>query len=74
MSIIDTLRTPRLYGFVIFDWSATIVGAAAVAYYFNYNFIVTLIILLILSIGLHVMFGIDTKTNAILGLNKKKQT
>lgn len=73
MSVIDTLREPRLFGFVLFDWVSTIVGAACIAYYFKINFALTLIVLLILSIFLHVLFGINTKTNGYLGLNSKKE-
>jgi hypothetical protein len=69
MSIIETLRTPRLSGFVVFDYAATIIGAASIAYYNNINFVITLIILLILSIILHVIFNINTKTNKLFGLN-----
>lgn len=69
MSFIDTLREPHFYGFVVFDWVSTIVGAGCISYYFNINFIQTLIVLLILSIFLHVYYKIDSKTNGYLGLN-----
>ena len=69
MSIIETLRTPRIIGFVIFDYVATIIGSAGIAYYYNINFALTLIIILILSIIMHVVFNISTKTNRLLGFN-----
>jgi hypothetical protein len=69
MSFIDTLRQPRIAGFVVFDWTATIIGAAGIAYYYNVGFLVTLIVLLILSVFLHVIFHVNTRTNEFLGLN-----
>lgn len=74
MSFIDTLRTPRIAGFVVFDWTATIIGAIGVAYYYKINFIVTLLVLLIISVPLHVIFHVNTRTNEILGLNSTDNT
>lgn len=69
MALVDILRKPHFMGFVIFDWVATFAGAACVSLYFNINYVLTLVVLLILSIFLHVYYKVDSKTNGYLGLN-----
>jgi hypothetical protein len=73
MSIIDLLRTPKIAGFVLFDWTATLLSAMIVDSYFgdekNINILSIFIILLILSLYLHVYFDIPTTTNYYLGLS-----
>lgn len=66
---LNTLRKPRLGGFVIFDTVLTVAAAMLVSEVFNVDIIITIIILLILSIILHIIFGVNTATNYYLGLS-----
>lgn len=70
MSYIETLRAPKLFGFVLFDWISTIIGALLLAKYLGYDFWIVLIILLIISIYLHWYFDTPTLTNYYLGISK----
>lgn len=70
MDIITILREPRILGFVIFDWSLTILSAVYIAKIFHLGFFITLLILLIISIFLHYKLNVNTRTNYYLGLNK----
>ena len=70
MSIIDILRTPKFADFVIFDWTATLLSAVMMSGVFSVDAYMTFIILIIVSIFLHIIFKIDTKTNWILGLSE----
>jgi hypothetical protein len=69
MSIIESLREPKLFGFVLFDWISTIIGALLLANYLDYDFWVVLITLLIISIYLHWYFNTPTLTNYYLGIS-----
>jgi len=73
MSIITKLREPKIADFIIFDWVATVLSAAYIGYKYNlsnYETILAFIVLIILSIILHLVFKIDTKTNYLLGISK----
>lgn len=70
MSVIDTLRGPKLAGFVLFDWVSTIIGSYFLARAIGADFVLTLIILLLVSIVLHDVFDVNTRTNKYLGLNR----
>ena len=47
MTLIETLRGPRIFNFVIFDWAITIAGAAVIARATRVSFFIVLIVLLI---------------------------
>jgi hypothetical protein len=66
---IATLRTPRIFGFVIFDWAATLAGTWVLSEILGINYNILLVILLILSVFLHMYFNIPTNTNYYLGLS-----
>jgi hypothetical protein len=70
MSLIDTLRIPKIDGFVIFDWSATVIAAVLLQKIINIPIYLNFILLIIISIFLHIIFKVDTKTNYMLGLSK----
>ncbi len=70
MSIIESLRGPKLFGFVLFDWISTIIGALLLANYLKYDFLIVLIVLLVISIYLHWYFDTPTLTNYYLGISK----
>lgn len=72
MVSIEDLRSLKdpLFNMVVFDWVATVLSAIIIRAIFGAPIIDTLIILLILSIVLHVVFDIPTKTNYYLGLSK----
>lgn len=71
MSTINYLRSFRIANMAIFDWVATIIGALVVSIYFNYSFLIILLILLLISIGLHLIFNVKTYTNYYLGFDNK---
>lgn len=80
MTIMEAIERARFYkipftdGMVLLDWSMTILGAILVAKKINVSFVLVISILLLLSIGLHYLFGIDTVTNYYLGLSSKPQS
>ncbi len=53
----------RIGDYALYDILGTIAGAGAIAYYFNYNFLIVLFILVILGIIMHYIFDIDTAFN-----------
>lgn len=71
MSTINYLRSFRIANMAIFDWVATILGALVVSIYFNYSFIIILLVLLLVSIGLHLIFNVKTYTNYYLGFDNE---
>jgi hypothetical protein len=71
MALIDTLREPKIAGFVIFDYAATFLSAVILSYTFNIEYLSVLVVLLLLSIILHIVFNIPTETNYYLGLSSK---
>jgi hypothetical protein len=68
--IIGILRGPKIDDFVIFDWVATIITAVGLNLMIGFNVFVIFLVLIIISIGLHFILGIDTKTNYLLGISK----
>lgn len=70
MNVIDTLRRPRLFGFVLFDWIATLLGALLLSNITGMGYGLMLFILLVASIFLHIYFDIPTNTNYYLGLSE----
>ena len=70
MSLLEKLREPRLGGFVIFDYAATLGATYFLANYTNTNFLFVFVILLIISIIAHSLLKIPTYTNYLLGLSK----
>lgn len=70
MGIIDALRRPRLFGFVLFDWIATLLGALLLSGITGIGYGLMLFILLVASVFLHIYFDIPTNTNYYLGLSE----
>lgn len=66
---LNLLREPRFFGFVVLDTVASIIAAMIISDFFNVNLALTILISLALSIILHVIFGINTHTNYLLGLS-----
>jgi len=71
MTTLEYLRSYRIAHMAVFDWMATIISAYLLATLMGYSFIITLFILLLISIPLHIIFGIHTYTNYYLGLDEK---
>jgi hypothetical protein len=65
------LRSFRIARMSVFDWAATVIGAVVTARYFGFNMLLTLLILLIISIPLHRLFGVKTFTNYYIGYDSK---
>ena len=68
--IIDTLREPKIFNFIIFDWIATFLSAMLIEKIFKVDKWITFIILLIISIPLHIYFKTPTMTNYYLGVDQ----
>lgn len=78
-TLIQQLREPRLFGMVVFDWSLTLLGAYLLtnivySYYKEIKFpklyFGITIILLVLAVFLHWLFGINTMMGYYMGLNQ----
>ena len=73
---IDTLRKPKILDMSIFDWITTLIGGYILAVYiFKFTEINDIVIfeLLVIIIGIfvHSIFGINTMLGYYLGLNEK---
>lgn len=70
---IQSLRKYRVSSIAIFDVSATLLGGyLAHKYLFpDYSLLFVIIMMFILGIIVHYVFGIDTQLNYYIGLNKK---
>lgn len=66
---INLIHVPKIAGFAIVDWIGTALGAIIIKKIFNIDVYLAFIILILISIIVHVMFKIDTKTNSLLGIN-----
>ena len=69
----EGVHSYRFFGIAIVDFLMTIIGAIIIAYYFNYDYIVTILVLFILGIILHRIFCVDTALNSIIFDIKTKQ-
>ena len=58
----------RLLGEPVVDWFFTILGAVAIYKFFKVPFELTLVVLLLLGIFCHWLFGVPTSTLKYLGL------
>lgn len=63
----------RFLGIAIVDFLMTIIGAIIIAYYFKYDYIVTIIVTFIIGIIVHRIFCVDTALNSIIFDIKTKQ-
>ena len=62
----DGIHSYRLFGIAIIDLAMTILLAFIISYNFNYNFIYIFFLLMLLAIGLHYLFGVNTTINNFL--------
>jgi hypothetical protein len=69
MSWIEYLRSFRIANMAVFDWVMTFVAAAAIGLWMGWPIMVIFVILLLISIPVHILFGVHTYTNYYLGLN-----
>ncbi len=74
MTILTTLREPRLLGFVIFDHILTIIAAYVISRYSEIPLWKVILVLILTSIGLHWILGINTMTNYYLYISDKPQS
>lgn len=61
----------RVFGLAAFDLGLTLVASWVIAKYWGYNFVWTFLGLLLVGIGIHGLFGVQTQLNGWLGLNKE---
>jgi hypothetical protein len=62
----DGIHSYRLFGIAIIDLAMTILLAFIISYCFNYNFIYIFFLLMLIAIGLHYLFGVNTTINNFL--------
>lgn len=74
-SIIDKLRGPKVFDMSIFDWVASLLGAALLGLAFKLKggikWLLFIIGWVIFGIAAHAFFGINTMFGFYLGLNPK---
>jgi hypothetical protein len=58
----------RMGGISVHDTWMTVVGAALIAYFFNYSFLYTLVGLFVLGEVLHYLFGVQTAFLTMIGI------
>jgi len=76
MTLIKTLRTPKLFNIAIFDCVATLISAILIGKYifkFNNIFDMTIWIIIVFAFGvfIHYLFDINTMVGYYLGINDK---
>ena len=59
----------RFLGVALVDYSLTILGAMLITYLTGVPLVITTIVLLILGVILHYLFGVQTNTLNYLGIN-----
>lgn len=59
----------RVMNTAIVDYILTLVGAVVITYYFKIPLVLTTILLFILGVFVHFIFGVNTNTIKYLGLN-----
>ena len=62
------LRSFRIAGMAVFDWMATLIVAVIVSFYTRYSTLAIFTALILISIPLHYVFGVDTVSNRFLGI------
>lgn len=79
MSLLKTLRTPRIGGIALFDLTTAFIGVFLVLWFLfprvdkKKLVAITLVITLPIGIVVHAMFHIPTMLNYYLGISKKPQ-
>jgi hypothetical protein len=73
MSVLDTLRKPKIWDIAVFDLFGTILGAAAIGYVARINILMAIVIALLLGIVVHYALNIPTRLNQYLGLTTEQQ-
>ena len=69
MSILNTLRGPKIYGIAAFDVISTVIAATILSKTLDVNIFITHIALFVIAILVHMFLGIPTMGNYYLGLN-----
>jgi uncharacterized membrane protein YeaQ/YmgE (transglycosylase-associated protein family) len=77
-SFVDHLRSHRIYGLAIFDWTTSIIGAILIGRYIFHlssfiHWILWIILWVIIGIVAHVIVKVPTMLGFYLGLNKKPE-
>lgn len=61
----------RIFGMALVDLGLTVGAAFLLSVYFKWNFFVTFLGLMVLSIGVHGLFGVNTTLMKFFGLSKE---
>jgi hypothetical protein len=64
------IHSTRIFGLAAVDLGLTVLAAFILSSSLKWNFWVTLLGLVVLGIGIHGLFGVNTQLNEWLGLNK----
>ena len=62
------VHAARIVGVSLNDTLATILAAALIAYFGNYSFLITFLVLFVLGEYLHMMFGVQTAFLTMIGV------
>lgn len=73
MSLVETLRKPKVFKMAIFDWVASFVVMAVLANIFNLDIVKTVLLVFPLSLVAHVAFMKNTKFLQIFKQNSAIQ-
>jgi hypothetical protein len=60
------VHSHRTFGLATVDLFGTVAIAAGISWYYDYSFLLVLVILLVLGIILHYLFRVDTAFNVLL--------
>lgn len=79
MTLIQTLRTPRIAGMAIFDWATSLLAATAIGFWFlrltgYFQWILFLIGWIAFGVFVHWVTGTKTMFGFYLGLNDNPNT
>ena len=71
MVTVAQLRGPKVLGMAAFDLLGTLAVAAAVSTRTKKPVLHSFAALMVIAIGVHYLFGINTQLNSYIGLNKR---
>mgnify|MGYP001574255963 CR=1 FL=1 len=73
MSLLHTLRTPRVFDIALFDLILSIIGVEILFSYFGYAKYTGVFLTLPIAILFHYIFNINTELNYKLGISDKPE-
>jgi hypothetical protein len=68
----EGVHSYRMFGLAAVDVGLTLVLIGSIAYWGNINIFVVFVVVVLLTIGIHALFGVETALNVALGIAKKE--